>query len=96
MTLAVTILGSGCHNCVALERLTRQAVADLGLDAQVNKVDDYVTISSYGVMSTPALVLDGDIVAVGRVPTPTVVRQLLTEAAAAHEDPEIPDERNRS
>lgn len=96
MTMTIKVLGSGCRNCVVLDRITREAVATLALDATVEKVEDYETITSYGVMSTPALVVEEQVVTVGRVPTPTALRQLLTEAAAAHQTPEDPIERNPS
>ena len=75
--MIIKILGSGCNNCVNLERVTRQAVADLGLDAQIEKVTDYAEIMGYGVMSTPGLVVDDKVVVAGRVPTPAKVRELL-------------------
>ena len=85
MTMAIKILGTGCHNCVTLDRITREAVADLGLDASVEKVEDYGQIMAYGVMSTPALVIDEQVVLAGRVPTPTALRELLTTAATHHD-----------
>ena len=75
--MMIKILGPGCTNCVNLERVTRQAVADLGLDAQIEKVTDYAEIMGYGVMSTPGLVVDDKVVVAGRVPTPAKVRELL-------------------
>ena len=75
--MIIKILGPGCTNCVNLERVTRQAVADLGLDAQFEKVTDYPAIMGYGVMSTPGLVVDDKVVVAGRVPTPAKVRELL-------------------
>jgi len=75
--MIIKILGSGCTNCVNLERVTRQAVADLGLDAQIEKVTDYAEIMGYGVMSTPGLVVDEKVVVAGRVPTAAKVRELL-------------------
>ena len=96
MTIAIKILGTGCHNCVTLDRITREAVADIGLDATVEKVDDFGQIMAYGVMSTPALVIEEQVVTVGRVPTPTALRQLLAQAAAAHQTPEDPVERNQT
>ncbi len=75
--MIIKILGSGCTNCVTLERITRQAVADLGIDAQFEKVTDYAAIMSYGIMSTPGLVVDEKVLLSGRVPTPAKVRELL-------------------
>jgi len=75
--MIIKILGSGCANCVNLERVTREAVAALGVDATVEKVTDYPTILGYGVMSTPGLVVDEKVVLSGRVPTAAQVRELL-------------------
>lgn len=76
----VKILGTGCASCQALEALTRRALDELGLDVEVDHVTDPGDIASWGVMSTPALVIDGDVVASGRVPPPEAVTALL----AAH------------
>ncbi len=78
--MIVKVLGPGCKNCLNLERVTRQAIDDLGLDATVEKVTDYPTIVGYGVMSTPALMVDEKLVSSGRVPSKAEVRQLLTAA----------------
>lgn len=78
--MIVKVLGPGCRNCVKLERVTRQAIDDLGLSATVEKVTDYPTIVGYGVMSTPALVVDEKLVLSGRVPPAGEVRELLTAA----------------
>jgi len=75
--MIVKILGSGCANCVNLERVTREALADLGVDATVEKVTDFPTIVGYGVMSTPGLVVDEKVVLSGRVPTAAQVRDIL-------------------
>jgi small redox-active disulfide protein 2 len=75
--MIIKILGSGCANCVNLERVTREAVADLGIDAQIEKVTDYPAIIGYGVMSTPGLVVDEKVVLSGRVPTSARIRELL-------------------
>ncbi len=76
----VKILGPGCKNCQNLERVTQEAIDDLGLAATVEKVTDYPTIVSYGIMSTPALVVDEKLLSSGRVPTTAEVRDLLTAA----------------
>jgi len=76
----IKVLGPGCTNCKNLERVTREAVAELGFDATIEKVEDYSAIAGYGVMSTPALVIDERVVVSGRVPKPTEVREMLTQA----------------
>lgn len=76
--MIIKILGPGCTKCVTLERITREAVDELGLDATIEKIEDYAAIMGYGVMSTPALVVDDRVVSSGRVPTPAHVRELLT------------------
>ena len=62
----IKILGSGCRNCQNLEANTRQALDDLGLEAQIDHVRDDIEILSWGVMSTPALVVDDQVVVVAR------------------------------
>ena len=79
--MIIKVLGPGCNNCKNLERVTRQAVDALGLDATIEKATDYPTIVGYGVMSTPALVVDEKLVLSGRVPTAAQVRQILTPLA---------------
>ncbi len=75
--MIIKILGPGCANCANLERVTRQAAADMGIEAQFEKVTDYPAIVGYGVMSTPGLVVDEKLVLSGRVPTTAQVRELL-------------------
>ena len=53
--MIIKVLGPGCTNCKNLERVTRQAVDGLGVDATIEKVTDYPTVTGYGVMATPAL-----------------------------------------
>jgi small redox-active disulfide protein 2 len=80
--MIIKVLGTGCTNCKNLERVTREAVDALGLDATIEKVEDYVAIMGYGVMSTPALVVDEQVLVSGRVPKAAEVRELLTPASA--------------
>jgi small redox-active disulfide protein 2 len=80
----IKILGPGCANCHALERRTREAVADLGLAAEISAVTDYPTIVGYGVMSTPALVVDEQVVAAGHVPSKAQITGFLTTANTGH------------
>ena len=79
--MIIKVLGPGCNNCKNLERVTREAIDALGLDATIEKVTDYPTIVGYGVMSTPALVVDEKLVLSGRVPTSAQVREILTPLA---------------
>ena len=73
----IKILGSGCANCHNLEQATREAVDALGLDATFDHVTDPGDIASWGVMRTPALVIDDEVVLSGRVPPIEQIRQLL-------------------
>lgn len=75
----IKILGPGCKNCVTLDRITREVVSEMGIQATIEKIEDYGKIASYGVMTTPALVVDGKVLIAGRVPTPTHLRELLTQ-----------------
>ena len=79
--MKIAILGPGCRNCVTLERLAREAAAALGIDAEVTKVTDYADIASYGIMSTPGLVLDGEVVLSGRLLSGDEVRELIAARA---------------
>lgn len=79
--MEIKVLGPGCTNCVTLTRIVEEAVAELGVTANVIKVEDYAGIASHGVMSTPALVIDGAVVVTGRVPTPRRVRELIADAS---------------
>lgn len=64
---AVKVLGSGCQKCNELEANTKAALAQLNMDTTVGHVTDFAQIAAYGVMSTPALVVDGKVVAYGKV-----------------------------
>lgn len=75
--MIIKVLGPGCTNCKNLERVTREAVDGLGIDASIEKVEDYAAIIGYGVMSTPALVVDDKVVVSGRVPNVAEIRSLL-------------------
>jgi small redox-active disulfide protein 2 len=67
--MEIKVLGPGCANCNKLEEATRKAVEKSGIDATIEKVSDLQEIMSYGVMSTPALVVDGELRLAGRVPS---------------------------
>lgn len=76
----VKVLGSGCANCKTLEARAVEALAALGVEADIEKVTDYGEIASWGVMSTPALVVDDQVVLSGRVPTVDDLTHLLQSA----------------
>ncbi|HHV21054.1 MAG TPA: thioredoxin family protein [Propionibacterium sp.] len=75
--MQIKILGPGCANCTKLEKETAKAVAKLGIDATIEKVTDFGDIAAYGVMKTPGLVIDEEVVASGRVPTASKIAELL-------------------
>lgn len=77
--MEIKILGTGCPNCKNLEKATREAVADLNLDATVVKEEDIVKIMSYGIMRTPALVLDEKVLFYGRVPSVSEIKEMLSK-----------------
>jgi small redox-active disulfide protein 2 len=76
--MKIKVLGSGCTNCQTLEKRATEAVKLLGLDVRIEKVTDYAAIAAYGVMSTPALVVDDQVVLAGRVPKVTELQTLLS------------------
>lgn len=65
----IEVLGSGCANCKAVEANAREAVGMAGVEAEIVKVTDYAEIASRGVMSTPGLVIDGQVRSTGRIPS---------------------------
>jgi small redox-active disulfide protein 2 len=73
----IKILGPGCPKCEALMAQAKQAVAELQLDCNVEKVTDIQQITSYGVMMTPALVVDGEVKAMGKVPALAELKKLI-------------------
>jgi small redox-active disulfide protein 2 len=77
--MEIKILGTGCTKCKDLEKVTRQVVEELKIDAQVIKVEDIMEIMAFGVMTTPALVVDGKVLVKGRVPSNNEIKQLLTK-----------------
>jgi len=76
--MVIKVLGSGCARCQSLEKLTRQAVEELDLEATVTKVEDFQIIMEYAVMRTPALVINEKVVLSGQVPRIAELKDLLT------------------
>jgi len=83
--MEIKVLGTGCAKCKALEKATIQAVNESGIEATVSKVEDFLEIMKLGVMTTPALVVDGKILVKGRVPSVAEISQLLINAMQAKE-----------
>ena len=78
--MEIKILGTGCTNCKNLEKATFNAVAELNLNANVSKVEDIQQIMSYGIMRTPALVIDEKVIMSGRVPSVNEIKDLLVKS----------------
>ena len=76
----VLILGGGCANCNTLEQAAVQAMTELGVEPAVGHVTDFSEIARYGVMTTPALVLDGKVLCQGRVLSKDEAKRLLSQA----------------
>ncbi|MDD4080808.1 MAG: thioredoxin family protein [Eubacteriales bacterium] len=76
---SVKILGSGCAKCNALEAATKTALERLGMDTLIDHVTDFAKIAAYGVMTTPALVVDGKVVSYGKVLKPDEVAKILAK-----------------
>jgi small redox-active disulfide protein 2 len=74
----ILVLGLGCMNSETLEKRVRTAVQELQLDADVFKISDYAKIAEYGVMKTPALVVDENLMFYGKVPTVDELKAYLT------------------
>jgi small redox-active disulfide protein 2 len=75
--MKIEILGSGCTNCMKLARNAEEAVKVAGVDCEVEKVTDFGRIMGYGVMSTPALVIDGRVKSVGKMLSVDEIKKML-------------------
>ncbi|MCX6074969.1 MAG: thioredoxin family protein [Campylobacterales bacterium] len=75
--MKIEILGTGCSKCKALEEATKQAVAQSGTFAQIEKVEDIQKIMEYGVMSTPGFVIDGKVLSTGKLLSINEIKDLI-------------------
>ena len=75
--MMIKILGSGCAKCVALAENTKAALLELGIEAEIVKVTDFAEIAAFGVMSTPALVVDEKVVSFGKVLKPKEIVKII-------------------
>ncbi|HEY9833600.1 MAG TPA: thioredoxin family protein [Stenomitos sp.] len=76
--IKVEVLGSGCKKCQQLEENVQSAIASLGIEAEVRHITDPIEIAKRGVMSTPALAINGKVVSKGRVISPEQIQPLLS------------------
>ena len=81
--LTIKVLGSGCENCKKVEAITRQVIANLGLEAEILKVMAYPEIMKYPILATPGLVINESLVCAGRIPNEAEVTTWLTTALTA-------------
>jgi small redox-active disulfide protein 2 len=81
MTL-IQVLGPGCARCEALHKNALEAVRQLGVDAQVEKITDLNTILGFGIMMTPALVVNGEVKLQGKVASVAEIKELLSSTAS--------------
>jgi small redox-active disulfide protein 2 len=77
--LTIKILGSGCPNCKKLEKLTREAVIFMNIEADVVKVTDYTDIMEYDILSTPGLVINEKVVSSGGIPSAAEISTLIAD-----------------
>ena len=66
--MEIKVLGPGCPKCQQVEKLVKEVVAEAGVEARIEKVTDTMEIAGYGVFGTPAIVIDGNVKSVGKIP----------------------------
>jgi small redox-active disulfide protein 2 len=76
--MRIEVLGTGCPKCKATVANAQRAVAELGIQAEVVKIEDLMEIASHGVMMTPAVVVDGEVKVVGKIPTVDEIKKWLS------------------
>ena len=75
--MEIKVLGPGCPKCIQTEKVVKEAVAEAGSDAKIEKITDVMKIASFGVMGTPAIVVDGEVKSVGKLPSKEDVKSWL-------------------
>ena len=83
MTINIKVLGPGCNNCHLVEENAKAAVAQLGLEAEIEHVTDRAEYPTYGLLFTPGLVIDNKLVSGGRIPSAAEVTTWLANASVA-------------
>jgi small redox-active disulfide protein 2 len=77
--MEIKILGTGCAKCKSLEKLTREVVEKIGIQATITKVEDITEIMKYHIMATPALVVNEKVEIKGRVPSEAEIKEVLSK-----------------
>lgn len=77
--MEIKVLGPGCPKCQQTEKHVKAAVAEAGVEAQIEKVTDVMEIAGYGVFGTPAVVIDGEVKSVGKIPTKEDIKTWLNK-----------------
>ena len=78
--MKIQIIGSGCAKCTATEKVVKETIEELGINVELSKITRMLDIIGFGVMATPAIVVDGEIKIQGKVPSRDEVEQLLRSA----------------
>ena len=78
--LDIKVAGPGCRNCIELENRVKQALEELQAEATLMKVTDFKEIAALGILMTPGLVVNGKVISQGKLPTVTILRNMITEA----------------
>ena len=77
--MEIKVLGPGCHRCETTKKNVEEAVTESGLNANITKVIDTLEIASYGVFGTPAVVVDGEVKSVGKIPTKDEIKGWISK-----------------
>lgn len=77
--MIIKVLGAGCSKCDEVEKNLKIAIEELKIEAQIEKVEDLIEIVKYGVMTTPTLIIDGEIKFMGKVPSVKEIKKILTK-----------------
>ena len=75
--MEIKVCGPGCANCTKAENVVKEAVAEAGIDARVMKISDFAEMAQLGVLSTPAVIINGQIKCVGKVPTKNEIKEWI-------------------
>ena len=78
--MEIKVLGPGCSKCAQTEKVVKEAIAEAGITAEVEKVTDMMAIAGYGVFGTPAVVVNGEVKSVGKIPKKDEIKKWLAAA----------------